>query len=362
MKFIQVHQVCSFSARNCRSAPISANTHHSVAGKAGRRSFSSCIFQNGILSTIIMALMCVAQAVYAGHYAYLDDRDWTVPPQQLLRSDPLWPRIGFLNSYTHLASPMRLSKWDIVSFHGAELARAAQTQAINPDVMILRMFNPRSYIGYNQANCEQPVHMPFNSSGGSTAGCSIFAGHWLYTPGTTLSSTMSSTSTTALVNDPSRVKVGQYVVIYDAPTGSFKNAEHAQVTAIDTAAKRITFSRGFKSIPSAHPAGAIMAMHELGLGYAGGGTDPRLWAFNISSTSPRDVNGRTIGEAMAVWIANNLHKNSKGITVNGVTVDGILFDTDVHFYWNSNPVDLDNDLVADTNGTGADGTNLWGKD
>ncbi len=142
MRFIQMHQVCSFSSRSCRSAPISANIHHSVAGKADRPSFSPCTFQNRILSTISMALMCIAQAVYANHYAYLDDRDWTAPPPQLLRSDPLWPRIGFLNSYTHLATPERLSKWDIVSFHGSDLARAAQTQAINPDVMILRMFNP----------------------------------------------------------------------------------------------------------------------------------------------------------------------------------------------------------------------------
>ena len=155
MKFIQMHQGCSF-ARNCRSASIS-------------RSFSSCL-KNGILSTISIALMCVAQGVYANHYAYLDDRDFKVPPQQLLRSHPKWPRIGFLNSLTHISTAMRLSKWDMVSFHGADLARAASTQAINPDVMILRMFNPRGYIGFNQPGCQQGIHMPFNSSGGLNCG------------------------------------------------------------------------------------------------------------------------------------------------------------------------------------------------
>ena len=255
---------------------------------------------------------------------------------------------------------MRLSKWDMVSFHGADLARAASTQAINPDVMILRMFNPRGYIGFNQPGCQQGIHMPFNSSGGSTAGCSIFAGHWLYAPGTTLSSSMSSTTTTAFVNDPSRLKVGQYVVI--RPNGSFHNAEHAKVTAINNAAKRITLIRGFKSVPTARPAGAIMAMHQLGLGYAGS-SEARLWAFNQSINCPRDGNGRTIGEVMALWLANNLTKNHLGVHVNGVTIDGILFDTDPHFYWNYNvPVDSDNNLIPESPVMiSANGTNMWGE-
>ena len=354
----QFQQEYLSSAGNCPSTPHLTNIQHSGGSKEHRPSVGERI-HNALRSMLIAACLCGTQTVSAAPvYPYLYDADYTQPSSEPLRSDPRFPRIGFLNSFTHLASPMQLSKWDIVSFHGAEFARAAQTQAINPDVMILRMFNPRSYIQAERTDCEQPIHMPFNSSGGSTEGCSIFAGHWLYTPGTTLSSSMSSTTTTAFVNDPSRVKVGQYVVIYNAPTGSFNNAEHAKVTAIDNASKRITLTRAFKSIPTAHPAGAIMAMHELGLGYAGA-TDPRLWAFNISSISPRDANGRTTGEAMAVWLANNLYKNSKGITVNGVTVDGILFDTDMHFYWSSNPVDVDNDLVADTNAT--EGTNLWGE-
>ena len=52
---------------------------------------------------------------------------------------------------------------------------------------------------------------------------------------------------------------------------------------------------------------------------------------------------------MALWLANNLTKNTKGVHVNGVMIDGVLFDTDHHFYWNYNvPVDSDNNLIPDS--------------
>lgn len=53
---------------------------------------------------------------------------------------------------------------------------------------------------------------------------------------------ITATAKTISVTDASRFKVGQYVVIYDGPAGSFRNAEHAKVSGINVTSHTITLS------------------------------------------------------------------------------------------------------------------------
>jgi hypothetical protein len=189
----------------------------------------------------------------------------------------------------------------------------------------------------------------------------MFAGHWLYAPGTTLSAAISATATTLQVADATRFNVGRYIVIYDGGPGAFQNGEHALVSAINTATKTLTLAaRGYKSTPYAHGAGAIVAEHVIGNG-TGDGWEMN-WVYNLSTASPRDASGRQINEVMAEWLAQNYNKDTAGRPATP-RIDGILYDSDFHFVvdgGHGRKPDVDNDLVLD-NGIAADGRNLWGE-
>ena len=144
-------------------------------------------------------------------------------------------------------------------------------------------------------------------------------------------------------------------MIYNAPAGSFTNAEHARITAINTSTKTLTVAaRGFKSTAISHPAGAIVAQHVIGQG-AG---HPENWSYNMSTQSPRDANGNTASQALANWAAANVFIDHKGNHVN-IRMDGIQFDADFYDELTSKKSDVNNDLVTD-NGISGSGVNWWG--
>jgi hypothetical protein len=255
----------------------------------------------------------------------------------------------------------QFSKYDIISVKPDRFAWLAQVQAINPDTKALRIHCPQEYQGWSATGaCRTGAGIPFDGTGPATANCQVFAGHWLYAPGSSLISPISANSNTLIVADPSRYTVGRYVVIYDGGPGAFLNAEHAQVIAVNMATKALTLdARGYKSTARSHPAGAIVAEHVIG---NDANQHPLNWAYNLSTASPLDASGRQLNLIMADWLAANYETDNRG-EPSAVKLSGIMFDSDFHFVsdggWGRLP-DVNNDLVLDK-GISQAGENLWGK-
>ena len=224
---------------------------------------------------------------------------------------------------------------------------------------MLRHISGRAYQSFNYTNCVISAGLAFETTtsksqgGPKSTGCGIYAGHWLYKAGTRLRQGVGANDTTLPVENPGRIRKGMYVVIYDAPAGSFHNAEHARVTGVNSSSKTITVRRGYKSKQIWHSSGSIVAEHVLGQG-----DDAELWAFNLSTASPRDGNGWTFGEFYADWIGQNLLRHGNGIRTSA-DVAGVMFDADFYFDYSSTSSDANNDLVVD-NGVGPHGQNWLG--
>ncbi|MCF7985490.1 MAG: carbohydrate binding domain-containing protein [Thiohalocapsa sp.] len=307
-------------------------------------------------ATTMLLTACLGQAIAAPPHPYLNDAN-AIPGSTL--SNDRFPLIALTELKGGVsAGAERLSKYDVVGPKAYGATEMLKTQRINGDVKYHYAFSPRAYQGYLQRRpCDQAMGIPFNSTGPASQGCTMFAGHFLYYAGTKLARDVTAGSTTLLVQDASKLKVGRYIVVYDPPANSFNNAEHMKVTAINRSVSphRVTVqSRGYKSVARSHPQGAIVAEHETG-----NGGDPRNWGYNLSVGAPADANGKTMGRYMADWLAANIYRDGSGKLISGLKVDGIYFDVD-NYWIQSGGWDVNNDLVAD-NGRGANGRNLWGE-
>ena len=287
-----------------------------------------------------------------GPYVYLDDADQGTKASALLGGfDPFagleWPRIGLADSPTG-QSVEKLAKYHVLASHNT--FKAGKAQKISPDLVYLRPFNPSSF----QPSVDA---MPFGSAGPATEGNKVFAGHWVYKPGTKLSKSISAGATTIQVADANKIEAGSYVVIYDAPAGSFKNAEHLYVKSVNKSTNTLTVSkRGYKSIAISHPASSVIAQHALSVGLMANGDN---WVYNLSMACPLDAKGNTLSEVMVDWLSNNYDRLSDGRQVS-VRVDGLHFDTDRYFMVLDKEADVDNDLAMD-NGVDSAGYNMWGE-
>lgn len=253
-----------------------------------------------------------------------------------------------------------LSKYDGVAVASTQMAGeiVKGAQRINPNLLVLRKFNPVGYLGAKSDNpCNNPLNLPFEKEGAATSGCTIYAGHWLYSAGTTLNSSLNASALTVTVANGARITPGNYVVIYDAPAGSFRNAEHALVKSVS--GNTVTFAkRGYKSTARPHGAGSIIASHIVA-GVAKGVADPLHWMYNLSTVCPKDAGNKQITDALANWIISNYNKN-KGTLITGLRVDGILFDTDSWSVARRSEIDANNDLIPDGGWNKATGVNYWG--
>lgn len=284
--------------------------------------------------------------VDAGPYAYLDDVDKAVKPA-ITSSAPLtrlpFPRIALGDSPTS-QSDDKLAKYHVVSTHN--LDKLAKAQKIEPDLVALRQMTPSAY----QASVS--TGLPFKGTGKATEGTDIYAGHWLYQAGTRLSSGIGPGDSVIKVDDASRFTPSTYAVIYDSPPGSFKNAEHVFIKAVDKAGDKLTLGqRGYKSNAVSHGASSVVAAHETGSGQK---APQENWLYNQSTACPTDANGKTLGDVMVAFMKKDLG------SVTGVRADGIHFDTDRYFMSDAAKADVDNDLVAD-GGIAPNGYNLWGE-
>lgn len=287
-------------------------------------------------------------------YAYLDDAlDLASRPTV---SSPA-PRIGVFETQGFKAANASYSAYDIVSGKAGTMAAAAAIQAINPEVEVHYAFSLRAYQGFNQSDPSQPANgLTFAATGPATANDEVYAGHWLYLQGSTLLSAMDNATLSVQVAHPERFDVGEYVVIYDAPAGSFTNPEHLQVQAVS--GDVLSFSaRGYKSTASAHASGSIIAQHALGVG----GGDARNWGYNQSTACPLDSQGRSMSEACVNWVKLNIGRKNNG-QPSGARISGLYFDADVWQLGRSvDRLDPDNDLEVEYAAIDADGVNLWGE-
>jgi len=253
-------------------------------------------------------------------------------------------------------------KYDFIDAHGSSFERMANVQsAYSSNTMLLRHISARAYQNFNANFCRISSGLAFETSpqvsqgGPESSGCGIYAGHWLYRAGTRTNHSITAQATTVKVADPGKLVAGQYVVIYDAPVGSFNNAEHARVISVNNATGTVTFNkRGFKSMARARASGAIIATHLRGQG-----PEDELWAFNFSTQSPTDANGETFSSFFAKWLKKNWDRYGDGERTTA-NLAGILFDADMYFEINSAQADYNNDLVVD-HGISGSGVNWQGE-
>jgi len=293
---------------------------------------------------------------------YLEDADLSIPPDVNPRavdiSEHLWPRIMMAETQTLAGDREQYSKYRAIAASAHSIVRIVPMQSENPDLQYYRTITPFVYLGYNNEDsgrlCPQGHGNPFSRTTLSTEDCGVYAGHWLYQGGALSTNSLSSTSTTLRVEDISRFSNGQYVVIYDAPAGSFNNAEHARITSLNNSTNTLTIERGFKSNAVAHPRGSIVAQHMLGFG----NSNPLNWSYNLSTQSPRDANNRTYNQFLPIWIQENISRDLDGDPTDA-KVTGILFDADFNFLFRSGNADVNNDLAID-HGVSPSGINWWG--
>ncbi len=301
-------------------------------------------------------------------FPYLDDANTSSPPANGAPSIEAheYPRVMLHRLPPSSVTNDALSKYMFIDAHGAAYPRLEGIQRdFSPETMSLRHISARGYQSFATTACFITNGPAFEettsvSQGGPEAdGCGIYAGHWLYKAGARLTQSIDASTRTLRVSDASRFTAGSYVVIYDAPAGSFNNAEHARIQSVSRSSNTLTLSgRGFKSRTRSHSSNSIVAQHVLGQG-SEGSTNTELWAFNMSSQSPRDANNRTFGEFFARWLGRNLLRTRNGVRTTA-NIAGILFDVD--FYFDLAPVESDhnNDLVID-NGVSPSGVNWLGQ-
>ena len=316
-----------------------------------------------LLGFCVVVSSLVGEPVSA-QWAHLDDANEPVaPPPSAL---PSFEHHQFPRTLMHeLQGPTtnaEYGKYHFIDGHGSVFQRVEDIQSdFSSDTMLLRHISARAYQGFGANFCRISTGIAFESTGSVTqggpesVGCDVFAGHWLYKAGTTLAEPVTAQAEAVRVVDPSRLVPGQYVVIYDAPAGSFRNAEHAEVVDVDNGTGMVSLrQRGFKSTARARVAGAIIATHMLGQG-----TDPQLWAFNTSTQCPVDGDGDTFGSFYAKWLQQNYDRYHAG-TRTTANLAGILFDADIYFELDASNADYNNDLDVD-NGISAAGVNWQGE-
>ena len=184
-----------------------------------------------IVCALLIALSLPTLPSLAEPLRYLDDAN--------LQSDaPVvsgnFPKIALTETQSLSATNEEWSRYDVIGGKAGMATKIAAAQAINPAVNFHFSYHARAYLGYVHSEpCEIALGVPFNQTGPATQGCSFYAGHWLYRAGTRLTAGINASQTTIRVADASHIRAGDYLAIYNAPAGSFANAEHVRVQSVD---------------------------------------------------------------------------------------------------------------------------------
>jgi len=309
-----------------------------------------------IFSRIVSVLACCAIAHLGSQPSfatqiYLEDGDSTQPaisnPNMPSIDQHRWPRVMMAETQSLTGGIEQYSKYQIIATQGGVLDKIADLQQAYPELMFFRMLNPYEYAGFpfddDGITCTQSNGIPFNKTTSETGSCGVYAGHWLYRAGSKTTAAINKSTKTIRVQNASRFKVGEYVVVYDAPAGSFRNAEHMRVTSKSNSSNRLTVKRAYKSVAKNHPNSSIVAPHVLGQSRQ---NDSRNWVYNLTTQSPRDSRNRRLIDYLPNWLENNFNRNFRG-DLSNVDVSGILFDLDSRFLSPKKSIDANNDLVVD---------------
>jgi hypothetical protein len=296
-------------------------------------------------------------------YTYLDDAN---PYPSLVPNDPAllqlnhnYPRTSQHEAISTV-SPLTIATYNHANIRGSSWASMAEPAfADDPNLFITRHICLNEFQGFTQSDQGYisagpgfggtgPITQlgPDVASGGP--GTDVYAGHWLYKAGTTINQVggITAGATTVTVANGALLQAGQYAVIYNAPFGSFVNAEHVLINTV--VGNTVTFTtRGYKSTAASHADGSIIAQHALG-----GGTDPKLWAFNITTQCPVDGAGNRYCDYVPTWLATYYNKRQNNIGTTANMIKGISFDTDIYRYV-YDACDANNDGVTDNGRSGA---------
>lgn len=219
-------------------------------------------------------------------------------------------------------------------------------------------------LGHNQAlasqDASQMVAVHVNGVAGDPEfyGNDFDASHWLYFPGTSNSSAITTTSTTILVADGSVFSnsVGNGSADFDDEIVAVRidgsgdllwdESEHMRVTNV--AGNTITVERniyGLASSPLAFDRGqAHLAAHVWNGPWGNLSTNHLLWWFNFSQACPLDAQGRTAGDSLADFWAAEFESNADLEDFDGLQLD--IAEWELPSPGGRTP-DVDNDGVAD---------------
>jgi len=290
-----------------------------------------------------------------------DDADKTAPPPALPGTPNLYrlpyPRLNLTEGSAGKNIDIA-SKYNTVSYGASQIRSAAALKQNYPETMVLRYFvSP-----YQSKRAGDGSGRPFGSTAAASTGSAVFAGHWLYLAGSKLRASIDSNDLVLPVENSRRFTDGQYVVIYNGRPGDFENAEHAKIASIDHTRDTLTLAkRGFKSTPTFHPAGAVVAQHQLGAGGSGQTKSPEDWSYNFSSRCPVDANGKRMNVVMADWLASHLNLNGSENPVGDFEFDGVLFDGERGYFFPFETVDMNNDLTGEGGLNPDTGENMYGE-
>jgi len=272
-----------------------------------------------------------------------------------------FPRISWLNN-----ADMLYLKFNVLSVAWSGRERMKALRERYPLVVGLRYFAGRAYQTDERS-------YPWDK---------IYAGHWLFLGGTTLTSAIGATTETITVGNGTKLAEDDYAMIWDGTAGNppavnqddpnfWKNAEHVLITGVTENTVTITRNCHHNTVKDKIECGGVGVDHPIGSRMAqhirGAGTEADVWAYNVSTKAPvahfpepdpYNRNGKQFNQILGEWLATHLNCNDAtdptdcpdtkleaGEKIGEGVFNGYLFDTTN--YWingaNDGRVDCDND-------------------
>jgi hypothetical protein len=146
-----------------------------------------------LLITISLGMFFSSATTFAAR-DFLDDANTRSPNHGAAPSVNKhdFPRI-FSHEFIGGMTAQEAGRFMFLDAHGTQFGKMQEAQQTHsPDTMLIRHISGRAYQQYSSSYCDISGGPAFetttNSSQGgpNSAGCGIYAGHWLYEPGTTL--------------------------------------------------------------------------------------------------------------------------------------------------------------------------------
>lgn len=216
------------------------------------------------------------------------------------------------------------------------------------------------------------LHYNGNARDPRNAGPAFFAGHWNYFNGAKITADLPAEAGEIDVPVDNarhfRLNIGRYRSSND-PVGlcalnekglpDWSRAEQVELIAADVPGSKIRVRRGaFGAAPQAFTANRAYAAAHVTEGPWAGASGPLLWAYNYSSTCPRNAHGQTCADVLIDELA--------ALFVPGGPLelfDGLQFDVLHHIAAAQNSANRGFDSNADTAADAGffDGHNLYGE-